>query len=190
MPSWMLRQLDYATRAHHVPADAGRLALFGHGVTREGYVDYLARLYSFEAPVEARWKRTSGLERVIDVEARIRTPQLLADLTALGVNPELLPTPTFCGFEQALGWMYVVERGRRLNGMLHHHLARRLPRDVALGGNYLLASCPSGPRWQQLALALDKVAYNSSMADQIINAAQRAFRMLRMTPVVSDKRAA
>ena len=190
MPSWMLRQLDYATRAHHVPADAGRLALFGHGLTRDGYVDFLSRLYAFEAPIEMRWKRMVELERVLHVAARIRTPSLLADLTALGVNPELLPAPNFIGVEQALGWMYVVERGRRLNGMLHRHLARRLPREVMIGGSYLLVSSPSGPRWQQLATALDKVAYNSSMADQIINAAHRAFRLLRLTPVASDRRAA
>jgi heme oxygenase len=186
----MLRQLDYATRAHHVPADAGRLALFGQGVTRERYVDYLSRLYSFEAPIETRWMLTIGLERVIDVEARRKTPWLLSDLTTLGVNPELLPAPTFVGVEQALGWMYVVERGRRLNGMLHRHLARRLPREVMVGGNYLLISSPSGPRWQQLAAALDKVAHNSSIAEQIINAAHRAFRLLRMTPVALDIRAA
>jgi heme oxygenase (biliverdin-IX-beta and delta-forming) len=188
--SWMLTQLDYATRAHHVPADAARLALFGQGVTRERYVDFLSRLYSFEAPVEMRWRRISGLNAVIDVEPRIRTPFLLSDLHALGVQPELLPTPNFAGVEQALGWMYVIERGRRLNGMLHRHLVRRLPAEAMLGGNYLIASTSSGLRWEHLGDALDRVAHNSAVADQVINAAHRAFRTLRMTPMASSLRAA
>jgi heme oxygenase len=187
----MLTQLDYATRAHHVPADAPRLALFGKGVTAERYTDYLSRLYSFEAPIEMRWKRMADLERVIPVEPRIRTPFLLADLHALGVAPELLPAPNLIGAEQALGWMYVVERGRRLNAMLHRHLARHLPRETMIAGNYLHASSPSGGRWHELCEALDHVARKQTViAEQIINAAHRAFRALRMTPMTFSKRAA
>lgn len=186
--SWMLTQLDYATRAHHVPADAARLSLFGQGVTRERYVDFLSRLYSFEAPVEQRWKRIPGLENVIDVDLRVRTPYLLSDLHALGAQAELLPMPNFVGIEQALGWMYVIERGRRLNGMLHRHLTRRLPVEAMLGGNYLIASSSSGVRWEQLSHTLDRVGYNSAAADQIINAAHRAFRMLRMTQAFVEKK--
>ena len=188
--SWMLRQLDYLTRTHHVAADAGRLALFHPSITADRYVDFLSRLYSFEAPIEARWKRTPELAQVIDVERRIRTPYLLADLHALGAQPELLPAPNFVGIEQALGWMYVVERGRRLNGMLHRHLQRRLPREAMLGGNYLVASSSSGTRWEELGRALDRVASNSVETDQILNAANRAFRALRMTPVVMTLHAA
>lgn len=188
--SWMLTQLDYATRAHHVPADAARMALFSQGVTRERYVDFLSRLYAFEAPVEQRWKRIAGLDKLIDVDLRVRTPYLLSDLHALGAEAELLPMPNFVGVEQALGWMYVIERGRRLNGMLHRHLLRRLPAEAMLGGNYLIASSPSGVRWEQLSLALDRAAYNSGAADQILNAAHRAFRLLRMTPAFVDKKRA
>jgi heme oxygenase len=188
--SWMLRQLDFITRAHHVPADAGRMALFNKGVTPERYVDFLTRLYSFEAPIEARWKRIPDLARVIDVERRIRTPFLLSDLHALGTQPELLPSQNFVGIEQALGWMYVVERGRRLNGMLYRHLQRRLPRETMLGGNYLIASSSSGARWEELGRALDKVAYNTVETDQIINAANRAFRALRLVPTFTGQRAA
>lgn len=186
----MLTQLDYATRAHHVPADAARLALFGQAVTRERYVDFLSRLYSFEAPVEQRWKRIAGLDNIIDVDLRVRTPYLLSDLHALGAQAELLPSPSFTGVEQALGWMYVIERGRRLNGMLHRHLVRRLPVEAMLGGNYLIASSSSGVRWEQLSHALDRAGYNTATADQIINAANRAFRMLRMTPAFVEKKRA
>jgi heme oxygenase len=99
---------------------------------------------------------------------------------------------SFIGVEQALGWLYVVERGRRLNALLHHHLVRRLPAELAIAGNYLLASTPAGNRWHELGEALDRVGRYNAPAEQIINAAHRAFRALRLTQpaVVARARAA
>ena len=99
---------------------------------------------------------------------------------------------SFVGIEQSLGWMYVVERGRRMNGMLQRHLLRRMPAVMAIAGNYLAASSPIGTRWQQLGITLDQVARNGAIAEQIINAAQRAFRCLRMVqaPAATGARAA
>lgn len=180
--SWMLQQLEYATRGHHIAADTARMTLLGPHATRDHYVEYLARTYAFEAPVEARWQLTHRLARVIDVPRRIRTGFLASDLRALGVVVrEALPPASFVGIEQALGWMYVVERGRRMNGMLQRHLLRRMPGVMAIAGNYLAASSPIGTRWQQLGITLDQVAHDHVIAEQIINAAQRAFRALRLT---------
>lgn len=189
--SWMLQQLDYATRGHHLAADAPRLALLDANVTREKYLDYLSRTYAFEAPVEARWQVTRGLERIVDVQRRLRTGFLVSDLRALGHKVEAALPAGFVGIEQALGWMYVVERGRRMNGMLLRHLMRRIPPVVTIAGNYLAASSPIGMRWEQLGVTLDQVAQHHLIAEQIINAAHRAFRALRATlPHPADAHAA
>jgi heme oxygenase len=189
--SWMLQQLDYATRGYHVCADAGRIALLGAHITRDKYIEYLSRTYGFEAPIEARWQATPGLDRVVDLPRRMRVGFLASDLRALDCAPDNLMPAAFVGIEQALGWMYVVERGRRMNGMLQRHLLRRLPSVMAVAGNYLAASSPIGTRWQQLGITLDEVARTSSVADQIINAAHRAFRALRlMQPQAAGKHAA
>jgi len=188
----MLQQLDYATRGYHAAADAGRIALLGASITREKYVDYLARTYAFEAPIETRWQATPGLDRVIDVPRRLRVGFLAADLRALGgATDHLVPAP-FVGVDQALGWMYVVERGRRMNGLMHRHLLRRIPDVMAIAGNYLAASSPIGMRWEQLGLTLDAVARHHVIADQIVNAAHRAFRALRLVQpqVAGGRRAA
>ena len=185
--SWMLQQLDYSTRGYHVSADAPRLALLGPNVTQAKYVDYLSRTYAFEAPIEARWQATPGLDRVIDVPRRLRTGFLASDLRAVGCAPDNLMPASFVGIEQALGWMYVVERGRRMNGLLQRHLRQRMPAVLAIAGNYFAASSPVGTRWEQLGVTLDQVARHSAIADQILNAAHRAFRALRLTqplPVV------
>jgi heme oxygenase len=189
--SWMLQQLEYATRGYHVSADAGRIALLAATITRDKYIEYLSRTYGFEAPIEARWQATPGLDRVIDVPRRMRVGFLASDLRALGCVPDNLMPAAFVGVEQALGWMYVVERGRRMNGMLQRHLLRRLPSVMAIAGNYLAASSPIGTRWQQLGITLDEVARTHSIADQIINASHRAFRALRlMQPHAAGKHAA
>ena len=178
--SWMLAQLDFATRGQHMHADAGRLALLSGAITRERYEDYLSRVYAFEAPIEARWLRTEGLDSLVDLKSSLRTGFLVSDLVTLGVRPmEPATTPAFVGVEQALGWMYVVERGRRMNGLLYRHLTRRLPEEILIAGNYLNASSPCGTRWQQFGLALDRFAGNHVIVDQIINAANRAFRTIQ-----------
>ncbi len=179
--SWMLAQLDYATRGHHMYADASRLALLSGALSRDKYEEYLSRVFVFEAPIESCWQRTVGLDSIVCVKSRLRAAFLITDLTTLGVRP--LPdnaiTPSFVGVEQALGWMYVVERGRRMNGLLHRHLLRRLPQVMTIGGNYLNLSSPCGARWQQFGSALDRFADNHVIVDQVINAANRAFRQLR-----------
>jgi heme oxygenase len=178
--SWMLQQLDYATRGHHMAADAPRVSLLGANANRDKYIDYLMRTYVFEAPIEARWQQTARLASVIDVPRRVRTGFLVSDLRALGCTIDRVAPASFVGVEQALGWMYAVERGRRMNGMLQRHLLRRLPAEMTIAGNYLAASSPLGTRWQQLGETLDQVASHHAIAEQIINAAHRAFRALRM----------
>ncbi len=178
--SWMLAQLEYATRTHHIAADAGRIALLAGAITRDRYEEYLGKVYAYEAPIEARWQKIEGLESIVDIRPRLRAGFLLSDLTALAQRPEPPAAATFVGVEQALGWMYVVERGRRMNALLHRHLVRRIPQVVAIAGNYLDASSPCGIRWQQFGDALDRFATNHVIVEQLLNAANRAFRFQRV----------
>ncbi|HEY5922636.1 MAG TPA: biliverdin-producing heme oxygenase [Kofleriaceae bacterium] len=188
----MLQQLEYATRGHHVAADAGRINLLGANITREKYIDYLQRTYAFEAPIEGRLQLISGIERAIDLHRRLRVGFLASDLRALGCEPEaIMSSASFVGVEQGLGWLYVIERGRRMNSMLQRHLLRRIPGVLSIAGNYLATSAVIGTRWQQLGIALDRVAHSHAAADQILNAAHRAFRALRGTlPRTTTARAA
>jgi len=174
----MLERLDLETKVFHGPADAGRVALLGNP-TRARYADHLAKIYAFEAPAEERWVRTPGMDSIIDVAPRLFAPLLANDLATLSRFPDVHPTGAFRGVAQALGWMYVVERGRLMNSMLYRHLVRRLPFESSIAGSYLAGSGSLGLRWQQLGTALDEVARNSTMVAQIINGALEAFRMMR-----------
>jgi heme oxygenase len=181
----MLERLDLETKVFHGPADSGRVALLGNP-TRARYADYLAKVYAFEAPAEWRWMRTPGLETVIDVSPRLFAPLLASDLGTLGRFPDVVPTTAFRGIAHALGWMYVVERGRLMNSMLHRHLVRRLPFESSIAGSYMAGSGSLGLRWQQLGATLDEVAKNTAMVAQIINGALEAFRMMRQRRPTSE----
>ena len=174
----MLERLDLETKIHHGPADSARVALLGKP-TRERYADYLARIYAFEAPAESRWMRTPGLEATLDVSSRVFGPLLEKDLATLGRFPDVYETSCFRNVAQALGWMYVVERGRLMNAMLHRHLARRLPFESSIAGTYMAGSSSLGLRWQQLAEALDGVSKHPLLVTQVINGALEAFRVMR-----------
>lgn len=173
-----LERLDLETKIHHGPADSARVALLAKP-TRERYADYLARIYAFEAPVESRWMRTPGLEATLDVASRLFAPTLAKDLATLGRFPDVYETSCFRSVAQALGWMYVVERGRLMNAMLHRHLVRRLPFESSIAGTYMAGSGSLGLRWQQLAAALDDVSKHPLMVTQVINGALEAFRVMR-----------
>ena len=92
----MLGELEYATRAHHVAADAGRIALLGAHITRERYLDYLVRTYALEAPIEARWAEVEGLAAVgqldaADLEGVVSGPILNLAGSLVEVPPDGLP---------------------------------------------------------------------------------------------------
>lgn len=174
----MLERLDLETKIHHGPADSARVALLGNP-TRQRYTDFLARTYAFEAPAEWRWMRTPGLDTVVDLAPRLFAPKLAEDLATLGRFPDVCPAHAFKGVAQALGWLYVVERGRLMNSMLHRHLVRRLPFESSVAGSYLGGSGSLGLRWQMLGATLDRLAANPTMCTQIVNGALEAFRLMR-----------
>lgn len=179
--SWMVEHLDWETRHHHVAADLDRVQLLRPNATRADYVDYLVRLYGFEAPVELAVATVAELAGVL--RYRRRAPMLAADLLALGqATPRIrtAPRPTLRSAADALGWLYVVERGRQLHGVLHRHLSLRIPHEIYVAGSYLASQAnATGARWCELGEALDRVAHAAPLADRIVRCAQVAFRRQR-----------
>jgi heme oxygenase len=188
--SWMLRRLDYVTYNHHAASDAERIALLRPNATRAMYVEYLAKLFGFEQPVESA---TGSLARELAC-ARPRARLLRADLLALGlVRVAVAPRPQPRTIAEALGWCYVVERGRLLHGVLHRHLSTRLPHELDIAGSYLAShEGTAGARWEELGQMLDRVATSTAAIERVVVAAHAAFRRQRLWfhPVVASHRAA
>jgi heme oxygenase len=176
--SWMLRRLDYLTHQHHAASDAERIALLRPSATRALYGEYLTKLYGFEQPIESA---TSTLARSLAC-ARPRARMLRADLLALGrARVPLAPRPQPRTVAEALGWCYVVERGRLLHGVLHRHLSVVLPEEIEIAGSYLASHAGgAGVRWHELGEVLDRVATTPAIVERVVVAAHSAFRRQRL----------
>jgi heme oxygenase len=170
-----LLRVELETHAYHRDADRPWLALLAPELTRQQYADRLARIYVFEAPLEAALAYTPYVPSLVGMRARSRL--LARDLFTLDVPaakrvPRLIaPFPSVAA---ALGWLYVIERSARLLDAARSHVRARLPDEPAL---YL--HDPEAPaRWDGLASILDRVACSPRVTDDIIHAAHDAFRCL------------
>lgn len=184
----MLTRLNMETRREHARADQPWLELMGVAVTAARYIEHLVAIYGFEAPFEAALALTPGISGRVQLRQRARSGLIVQDLLALGLTPSRIARLPQCELDvpfrdqaEALGWMYVVERGRLMSSMLHRHLVRRLPYESAIAGTYLAGSGSLGLRWQQLAAALDEIARTPVMIAQVIDGALEAFRTMRHT---------
>lgn len=185
MQSWVLARLDHETRLRHAQADNDRLCLMTSHATEERYRKFLERVFGFEAPVESALQMTPGLDEIVDLRARVHLKLLKCDLVALGrasVNglPRCRAVFPFRSVEDALGWMYVIERNMLLHGLLRRHLEPRLPAQLAIAGSYLTGNERAvGARMRELAAVLDGFAKTPAIADRIVAAAHAAFRCQR-----------
>lgn len=185
--SWMVDTLNEETRVHHADTDADLDVLFRTDSTATHYMLYLMRLYGFEAPLESSLAMTTTLDLMINLRERSRATYLAADLMELGLRanqvadlPQCLSIPSFRGAAEALGWMYVVERGTLAHSVIRHHLLTRLPDQMARASSYLQSYAGVvGKRWREFGVILDNVARHPAIADRIVASANEAFECQR-----------
>ncbi|KAG0926111.1 hypothetical protein G6F68_010211 [Rhizopus microsporus] len=90
-----------------------------------------------------------------------------ADIAAL---PADLPLPA------ALGWLYVAE-GSNLGGTILYKMAAKLGLDRDFGARHLAAHPDGAARhWREFTAALDAVPLSAEQEQQVIDAADAAFR--------------
>jgi heme oxygenase len=181
MPSWMLARLQRETQPLLDCACGDRMCVVGQPTNAASYLAYLERIYGFEWPVESAFLRAPALGDVIDLRWRTQIRLLRADLAALGVlDPSLVPACAPIAFTdraEALGWMYVIERNALLHGQVRRDLERRIAREIIAAGSYLTGGERAvGARLAELGAALDRFAYTTDIANQIVAAARVALR--------------
>ena len=177
----MLDHLAAATHPHHATATADRLAILDSpSVAR--YRVFLAQIYCFEAPIEAALVATDGLPRDF-VRSHLKTNKLADDLDALGLTVrDTIPKDMvrFASVGEALGWLWVLHRNTLVHGLLYRQLASKLRDHMRLAGAYLsVYEGRAGLLLRQLGYALDATANRTTIAEQIVTAANEAFRMQR-----------
>lgn len=160
--------LRTATAAHHERVDHafGAFDL----TTRAGYTDFLlAQAYAF-LPVEAAIDVADPHVFLPDWPARRRSAALLADLQALGREPEIEDLGIlFRNREEILGAIYVLE-GSRLGGRM---LARSVPADLPRA---FIATNDAG-MWRNLIELLDRLLISDEQRALASDAARRVFAL-------------
>ncbi len=182
----MLTRLNLETRALHRDSDVVWVDLLTGDVTHADYIEALTASYGFEAPVESAVALTTGVNAELPLRQRARSGYIVRDLLALGLSPSRIARLPQCSqivpfrdAPAALGWLYVVERATLLHAMARRHVRRCLPDIDAF--SYLSAyDGVAGLRWQELGIALDKIAgSDEDIGAQIVAASRDAFATQR-----------
>ncbi|HUS30134.1 MAG TPA: hypothetical protein VMZ53_16620 [Kofleriaceae bacterium] len=150
-------------------------------VSRADYLAQLVRTYGLIAPFESACKYTPNLPRIVDTRHQSRAGLLVLDLLAVGLSasqiasiPQCMPAASFGDVNEALGWLYVIERATPAHDSVRVHLTAALP-DVGHAFSFLEAHDTRAQyRWEMFAGALDRAWDVSEL--EIISAAQFAFQ--------------
>lgn len=120
-------------------------------------------------PLEQALTDAGAARLVDDWDAMRRTPELEADLVALGLPvPPRSSGPTFANDAEMLGAIYVLE-GSRLGGAV-----LRKTVDPAFPHRFLAHPQPAG-RWRALVALMERNLYESVQIDSAVQAALGAF---------------
>lgn len=179
-----LARLKLHTRSEH-DAIERVLALTSDTLTRAGYGQRMGLFYGFYEPVESALLDVSlTAQRPADAVCRRKTPWLVADLKALGLDAltlarcnELAPLETAA---DRFGCFYVLE-GATLGGqIISRHLRQTLGVTPEEGGRFFHAY---GERtsfmWQSFRAALAAFAVTAETQQAVIGSAVSTFRAMR-----------
>ena len=137
--------------------------------------------YGFEAPLEAALAYTPVLGSLIDLRRRSRSGFIAQDLLTLELHPgqvSMIPQcmiAPFRGVAEALGWIYVLERGSLVHRSVRGQLVARLP-SVGDACTYLGAARAFEDSWDELGRTLESIAHVAAIEHQILSSAHDAFR--------------
>jgi heme oxygenase (biliverdin-IX-beta and delta-forming) len=172
------QRLKAATRDSHGALDA-RIMAGDIFASRAQFARFLRVQYRFHRDVDALYLHPAVDALLPDLEERRRLPLVAQDLTDL---EQTLPEPaeravaTEPSLAEALGWLYVAE-GSNLGGTVLYKMAARLGLDAGFGARHLAAHPDGAARhWRAFTAALDNVVLSEAQEQQVIDAADAAFR--------------
>jgi len=174
----LLSRLRAETRPYHDALEQNDFnqALTAGTLSAAGTAQFLAKMYGFLQPYEARLRR-HNFAPAWDIEHRFRAHLILLDLRldpdqpGLPLCPALPPLDTWA---QLLGAMYVLE-GSTLGGQV---IARQLAKaDIPLLTYFRGAAEQTGPLWKQFTQLLTEAGAEVSQ-DEIVRSASLTFQYL------------
>lgn len=178
----LLETLRTGTALLHVALEK-RLPFFSECLDADWYRRLLQAYYGFYAPMEAALFDSGLIPEGFDAVMREKTPTLVKDLHALGLDDDTLKTlprcielPTFNTPAACLGALYVLE-GATLGGqVLRREMAQRLDLDADNGGAFLnVYGAETGRRWKDFLDYLGRLPLDAHAKQHAVEAARSTF---------------
>ena len=178
----VLEALRSGTALLHVALEK-RLPFFSPQLDYDGYRRLVQAYFGFYSPLEAALYESALIPEGFDQVLRLKTPTLLKDLHALGLDdpaiaalPRCLSLPPLDTPAACLGALYVLE-GATLGGqVLRREMAHRLGLDADNGGAFLnVYGAETGRRWKDFLDYLSHVPLDAHAKLRAVNAARSTF---------------
>ena len=178
-PASVLSELRAGTHTRHVALEK-RLPFFSPTLDRALYKRLLTAYYGFYQALEHALINSPAIPPDFDLQSRLKTPALLEDLHALGINAEPSPRgqnlPVLNSQACVLGVLYVLE-GATLGGqILRKHVAQHLNIEAHNGGAFLYVyGEATGRRWKDFLDFLGRQPLDTHARAQTVHAACLTF---------------
>lgn len=175
----VLNDLRAGTHTLHVALEQ-RLPFFSDTLDLEYYTCLLSAYFGFYQALEDRLTHSAFIPSGFDLAARLKTPALVQDLRALGVDPHALPRcqhlPTVRSEAQALGVLYVLEGATLGGNVLRKRVAEHLGLDADNGGAFLFVyGEDTGQHWKAFIEFLGSVPLDATGRSEAAQAACSTF---------------
>ena len=178
----LLDALRTGTALLHVALEK-RLPFFCEQLDAGWYQRLLQAYYGFYGPMEAALYDSGLIPEGYDPVLRVKTPTLLGDLTALGLDARAIHAlsrctelPVFDTPAACLGALYVLE-GATLGGqVLRREMAQRLDVNAENGGAFLnVYGTETGRRWKDFLDYLGSLPLDAVAKQRAVDAARSTF---------------
>ena len=178
----LLEALRTGTALLHVALEK-RLPFFCERLDAGWYQRLLQAYYGFYAPMETALSDSGLIPEGFDPVLRVKTPTLLGDLYALGLDdaaltalPRCAELPTLDTPAACLGALYVLE-GATLGGqVLRREMAQRLDINADNGGAFLnVYGAETGRRWKDFLDYLGSQPLDACAKERAVLAARSTF---------------
>jgi len=178
----LLEALRTGTGLLHLPLET-RLPLFSERLDAGWYQRLVEAYYGFYRPMEAALYDSGLIPDGFDQTLRVKTPTLVSDLHALGLNDDAISAlpacsdlPVFDTPAACLGALYVLE-GATLGGqVLRREMAQRLGIDADNGGAFLnVYGADTGRRWKDFLDYLGRLPLDAHAKQRAVDAARSTF---------------
>jgi len=178
----LLEALRTGTALLHVALEK-RLPFFSERLDADWYVRLLEAYYGFYQPMESALYDSGLIPDGFDTALRVKTPTLVCDLNALGLDapaintlPRCTELPTFNTPAACLGALYVLE-GATLGGqVLRREITQRLNVNADNGGAFLnVYGAETGRRWKDFLDYLGVQPLDAPARQRAVDAARSTF---------------